>query len=77
MTVAMAKKSSGSDMQGRSKYQFINIVAKRARQLNEGDLPTLPAENLEPLDLAVKELGADKLRVTETSEEEESDDEEE
>lgn len=50
--------------QGKQKYRLINIVAKRARQINEGWRPAVPAEGLDPISAAIGELKADKLRVT-------------
>ncbi len=63
--------------QGKGKYRIINVVAKRARQINEGRRPVVRAEGLGPIDAAVAELLADKLIVTDISENEENDTEEE
>ena len=46
------------------KYQVINVIAKRARQINDGERPVVEAEGLDPLHAAIAELEADKLRVS-------------
>ncbi|MBN1476976.1 DNA-directed RNA polymerase subunit omega [Candidatus Sumerlaeota bacterium] len=46
------------------KYQVINVIAKRARQINDGERPVVEAEGLDPLRAAMAELEADKLRVS-------------
>ena len=73
----MEEKWSKMFEEGKSKYQIINVVAKRARQLNEGDRPLVPAEGLDILEAAVAELRADKLKITEIVPEDESESSEE
>jgi DNA-directed RNA polymerase subunit K/omega len=68
----MEEKWSMMYEEGKSKYQIINVVAKRARQLNEGDRPLVGTEGLDTLKAAVAELRADKLKVTEIVPEDES-----
>ena len=33
---------------GKMKYQIINVLARRARQINEGERPAVPSEGLDP-----------------------------
>ncbi|NUP89185.1 MAG: DNA-directed RNA polymerase subunit omega [Candidatus Sumerlaeia bacterium] len=49
--------------QGQRKYQVVNVIARRARQLNEGERPAVLAEGLDPIRTAIEELKADKLRI--------------
>ena len=51
---------------GRNKYLLINILAKRARSLNEGARPELAMQGDNPLDLlrvSLAEMDQNKLRV--------------
>ena len=59
----MEEKWSENVEEGRLKYQLINIVAKRARQINEGFRPVVPAEGMTPERAALAEVKADKLRT--------------
>lgn len=50
---------------GKNKYQVINAVSRRARDLNEGMIPLVPnTEGLDPLQISLAELKADKLKLT-------------
>ena len=51
---------------GRYKYLLVNVVAKRARALNDGARPEVPMRGDNPMDLtrvALTETESEKLRV--------------
>lgn len=48
----------------RNKYLLVNVVAKRARELNEGSRPAVRLEGPHnPLEVALAEVAAKKLNV--------------
>ena len=61
------KKYSEVKQHGYNKYLLVNVVAKRARSLNDGARPEAPLQvNHNPLDLcrvALQEMEGDRLRV--------------
>jgi DNA-directed RNA polymerase subunit K/omega len=63
--------------EGRGKYRVINVLAKRARQINEGFRPVVSAEGLDPMNAAVAELKAEKLIISEIQPKEDGEQEEE
>lgn len=60
----MQQKWSKLMAEGKEKYKLVNIIAKRAREINEGARPLVPVEDADPTRAAVAELMADKLQVT-------------
>jgi DNA-directed RNA polymerase omega subunit len=61
--------------EGKQKYMLINVLARRARQINEGFRPVVPGDNLDPITAALAELKADKLRVAPATKDEEEEEE--
>lgn len=60
------KKLSDMSKDREYKYLLVNVIAKRARELNDGARPELPLSADNPLDLtrvSSAELADDKLRV--------------
>jgi len=65
--VEFTSKLSEMRITGEYKYLIVNVVAKRARQLNEGSRPEIPIQSIDnPMDLtqvSLAEIQQDKLRV--------------
>ena len=48
---------------GKMKYQVINVLARRARQINEGERAVVPNDGLDPTTTAIAELRAHRLHT--------------
>lgn len=46
-----------------SKYSLVIAVAKRARQLREGDTPLVESKSTNPITIALEEIAAGKVRI--------------
>jgi DNA-directed RNA polymerase omega subunit len=60
----MEEKLSAMFKDGRGKYSLVNIIAKRARELNTGNKPMVEVERpTDPTTVAIKEVLEDKLKA--------------